>query len=63
MGSDVDTGSSEATSSSESSDDSDDDPDLITPAEIYVRHMANLYSECYMAERTHIQKSQKLMNL
>jgi hypothetical protein len=60
---DSDDDSSAATSSSESSDDSDDDPDLITPAEIYVHHMANLYSERYMAERTNIQKPQKLMHL
>lgn len=40
-----------ASSSSESSDDSDD-PDFIIPAEIYAHHMANLYSERYMADRT-----------
>jgi hypothetical protein len=51
-----------SSSSSESSDDSDD-PDLVTPAETYVHHMANLYSERYMAERMDIPKSQGFMHL
>src|SRR6202044_1140709 len=54
--------SSSTSASSDSSDDSDD-PDLITPAEIYVHHMANLYSERYMAERTNIPKSDGLLHL
>ena len=62
---DMDVDSSEdssSTSSSESSDNSDD-PDLPTPAEIYIHHMANLYSERYMAKRANIPKSQTFMHL
>lgn len=54
--------STSASGSSESSDDSDD-LDLITPAEIYVHHMANLYSHRYLAERTDIPKSQEFIHL
>lgn len=58
-----DSSSTSASSSSESSDDSDDDSDLVTPAEIYVHHMANLYLNRYMAECTNIPKSQGFMHL
>ena len=56
-----DSSSDSSSSSSELSDASD--PDLTTPAEMYVHHMANLYSECYMAKHTNILKSQGLMHL
>ncbi|KAF8801585.1 hypothetical protein BYT27DRAFT_7226771 [Phlegmacium glaucopus] len=61
-GSSSDSCSTSATPSSKSSDNSDD-PDFMTPAEIYVHHMANLYSERYMAERTNIPKTWGLMHL
>jgi hypothetical protein len=61
-GSSSDSSSTSASSSELSSDDSDD-PDFMTPAETYVHHMANLYSERYMAERTNIPKTQGLMHL
>jgi hypothetical protein len=35
----------------------------MTPAETYVHHMANLYSERYMAEHTEIPKTQEFMQL
>ncbi|KAF8800291.1 hypothetical protein BYT27DRAFT_7227564 [Phlegmacium glaucopus] len=61
-GSSSDSCSTSAASSSKSSDDSDD-LDFMTPAETYVHHMANLYSECYMAECTNIPKTRGLMHL
>jgi hypothetical protein len=60
---DMDVDSSEDSSSDSESSDDDSDPDLITPAETYIHHMANFYSERYMAERTNIPKSQQLMHL
>ncbi|KAF8911103.1 hypothetical protein CPB84DRAFT_1743218 [Gymnopilus junonius] len=50
------------TSSSSMSSDSDD-AESMTPAESYLFHMANLYSERYLAERTEIPKTQDLMEL
>ncbi|KAF8885566.1 hypothetical protein CPB84DRAFT_1788310 [Gymnopilus junonius] len=40
-----------------------DDAESMTPAESYLFHMANLYSERYLAERTEIPKTQDLMEL
>ena len=60
---DVDSSDDSSSTSMSSSESSSDDPDLITPAETYIHHMANLYSERYMAERTNIPKSQELMHL
>jgi len=51
-GSDSSSDSSSTSLSSESSDGGDSD--FTSPAETYVHHMGNLYSECYMAERTEI---------
>jgi len=60
-GSDSSSDSSSTSSSSESSDGGDSD--FTSPAETYVHHMGNLYSERYMAERTEIPKTQALMQL
>ena len=56
-------GSASSTDSSAISSSSDDDSDFRTPAETYVHHMGNLYSERYMAERTEIPKTQVFMRL
>ena len=64
--SDLDMNSSSSSSSSDffTLDGSgSSDPGEPTAAELYINHMAELYSQCYLAERQHIPKSKELMQL
>ena len=60
-GSDGSSSDSNTTSSLSSSDG--DDSDLMTPAQLYIHHMGNLYSQHYMAEQREIPKTKGLMQL
>jgi len=60
-GSDGSSSDSSTTTSSSSSDG--DDSDLMTPAQLYIHHMGNLYSQRYMAEQREIPKTKGLMQL
>jgi len=62
-GSSSDSSSTSAASESSKSSDDSNDPDFKTPTETYIHHMANLYSERYMVERTNILKTQGLMHI
>jgi hypothetical protein len=60
---DMDNFDSSSDSATSSSSSNTDGSDFMTPAETYVHHMANLYSERYMAEHTEIPKTQEFMQL
>jgi hypothetical protein len=62
-GSDDSSSASSATSSSSSSSSTDNDSDSMTPAESYLHHMENLYSQHYMAEQREVPKTKELMQL
>ncbi|KAF8152334.1 hypothetical protein B0H34DRAFT_677711 [Crassisporium funariophilum] len=60
---DMDNSNSSSDSATSSSLSDTDGSDFMTPAETYVHHMANLYSEHYMSEHTEIPKTQEFMQL